>query len=175
MLSIKAGIVVLVLAIASMVIGVQGSLSFAGSARVFVVEFSAGAVSFDLVSWPGQPRPKEAVYRLRFDYSSTFLRMNQPFAEKLRERSWPHVEHANEVFLGSIAVGWPAISHSILVIPIWPYLMLVVAYQFRLARRRRQRDTWILAGKCGSCGYDMRGSSSRCPECGAEPGRSSAT
>ena len=34
----------------------------------------------------------------------------------------------------------------------------------RLRRRRAVR--WVEAGRCASCGYDLRASAERCPECG---------
>jgi hypothetical protein len=52
-------------------------------------------------------------------------------------------------------------SHLLLMIPtgIAPALSL-----FSLWRRRRRE----IKGRCGACGYDLRASPLRCPECGAE-------
>ena len=36
-----------------------------------------------------------------------------------------------------------------------------------LAYRREQRRKRIAAGRCVACGYDLRASKGRCPECGA--------
>jgi hypothetical protein len=60
-------------------------------------------------------------------------------------------------------------------VPFW-MLMLVLAAPFacwtilplRRARRSLRRRR---LGLCAACGYDLRGSQSRCPECGAEAGR----
>jgi len=37
-----------------------------------------------------------------------------------------------------------------------------------MARRRSRRER-LLPGHCRACGYDLRGSGGRCPECGHEP------
>jgi hypothetical protein len=38
-----------------------------------------------------------------------------------------------------------------------------------LIRRRRRRRRRLAAGLCVACGYDLRASPGRCPECGATP------
>jgi len=50
--------------------------------------------------------------------------------------------------------------------PLWPIAMVAAILPFYfltrfLVRRRRAR-----AGKCHSCGYDLRATPGRCPECG---------
>lgn len=49
---------------------------------------------------------------------------------------------------------------AILPLMIWPLTALV-----RSTRRRRR----VAAQKCAQCGYDMRATPDRCPECGAVP------
>jgi hypothetical protein len=38
-----------------------------------------------------------------------------------------------------------------------------------LLRRRRRRRELVAAGRCHACGYDLRATPDRCPECGAVP------
>jgi hypothetical protein len=54
--------------------------------------------------------------------------------------------------------------------PYWPAIVLcavlptVVANRALTVRRRRRR------GECATCGYDLRATPHRCPECGAVSG-----
>ena len=55
---------------------------------------------------------------------------------------------------------WMGIPHAAIIVPfsILPALLII-----RLGRQRRRR----LRGQCRHCGYDLRASPERCPECGA--------
>jgi hypothetical protein len=62
-----------------------------------------------------------------------------------------------------------------LVLPLWFLATGAAAVPtgrllWRLAARRKVR-----LGLCPSCGYDLRGTPDRCPECGAVPARKAAT
>ena len=43
---------------------------------------------------------------------------------------------------------------------------ILPAWWARELHRRRQRKRWRASGACTSCGYDLRESPGRCPECG---------
>jgi hypothetical protein len=54
-------------------------------------------------------------------------------------------------------------------IPLWPAVFLSAAFPTWVwLRRRRQRlaKRWVERGLCVACGYDLRASPDRCPECG---------
>ncbi|HEY7118297.1 MAG TPA: hypothetical protein VH475_17040 [Tepidisphaeraceae bacterium] len=59
-----------------------------------------------------------------------------------------------------------------LLVPYW--LLLVVfgapAVIRLLSRGHRRRAARVAAGLCPACGYDLRATPQRCPECGHEPG-----
>jgi hypothetical protein len=54
----------------------------------------------------------------------------------------------------------------IIKIPLWPIALVTgVLPTLRFQRYRRERRAW-LGGHCAHCGYDLRASPERCPECG---------
>ncbi len=56
-------------------------------------------------------------------------------------------------------------SGSVLILPLWiPTVLFGILPTIALVRLRRHRRRQKL-GLCGKCGYDLRGSTDRCPEC----------
>lgn len=56
-----------------------------------------------------------------------------------------------------------------IVLPFWfllPMTLLLPGLWYGLHRRQTRR---LAAGKCAACGYDLRATPERCPECGAVP------
>jgi hypothetical protein len=65
--------------------------------------------------------------------------------------------------IGAIRFGLSPLPFLLLILPlIW---MISFVHDRRLRRQRRQ------AGQCVECGYDLRATPQRCPECGTVPAR----
>jgi hypothetical protein len=56
-------------------------------------------------------------------------------------------------------------------VPHWFVLLLCLPFPLLWFRRFWRRRYRVQHGLCLSCGYDLRGSAGKCPECGAEIGR----
>jgi hypothetical protein len=61
-------------------------------------------------------------------------------------------------------------SYAHVIAPHWFLLLLLTTPVALTLRRRILRARAIRAGLCGKCGYDLRGSPLRCPECGTSTG-----
>src|SRR5205085_5910257 len=62
--------------------------------------------------------------------------------------------------------GWQGISGWIASFPCWvvcSFFAIAPALRFRAWRRRRRM---LVEGTCQTCGYDLRATPGRCPECG---------
>jgi hypothetical protein len=73
--------------------------------------------------------------------------------------------------LGASAAGWVLLVFLFSFFNVWLFLGLTAALGavvFVKDRKQRQRQHWLDTGCCGNCGYDMRGTPDRCPECGRD-------
>jgi hypothetical protein len=68
------------------------------------------------------------------------------------------------VTIGPIAFQFP--PSQFVTVPLWPWVLLAAllpAWRLHLHRRKRRR---LCRGLCPICGYDLRATHDRCPECG---------
>jgi hypothetical protein len=66
----------------------------------------------------------------------------------------------------STAVIPTAVSHMAFVVPLWAATLVCILPPTGIAIRGLRRWRRWRGGKCLCCGYDLRGSEGRCPECG---------
>jgi hypothetical protein len=67
--------------------------------------------------------------------------------------------------------GWSAPSSGTsLIVPYWSLCVAAPATPAAVARSRMRRWRRRRSGRCVECGYDLRGTPERCPECGAARG-----
>ena len=73
--------------------------------------------------------------------------------------------------LAGCAAGWVLLVFIFSFFNIWLFIGLVAALAavvFYKDQQQRRRQHWLDTGCCGACGYDLRGTPDRCPECGRE-------
>ena len=66
---------------------------------------------------------------------------------------------------GSLTLGSAACS--VTSVPFWAVIVVTLALPVSALRRRLRDRRWIREGRCRACGYDLRATRGRCPECGA--------
>jgi hypothetical protein len=86
------------------------------------------------------------------------------------------------VFWNAFGFGWKSHADSIIrtwqfAVPHWFLVLLLAAMPaWWVLRWRRERESRRRAerGLCLHCGYDLRATPQRCPECGVEAGEGSS-
>ena len=126
-------------------------------------------------------------HRIQFSYMTGLPEQVRAYLARLRVGSSPRtlkLTTGDMVFRydppphSVLAFGWesrpspstPTIWFRRVTVPyafVIPVFALPAAISLTRSFRRRRR---IRTGRCVACGYDLRDSSVRCPECGLEPG-----
>jgi hypothetical protein len=77
-----------------------------------------------------------------------------------------------DVTISPTSVGNGIIKARNILVPYWSLLVptaIPALVWLMLLKKRRKRNGRLAKGLCLRCGYDLRATPQRCPECGAEP------
>jgi hypothetical protein len=95
----------------------------------------------------------------------------EPLPASEFEEGWPVPLETRRTFMGFAylsATLYGAVTTRIYIVPLWPVTLLTALAPARYWLGDRKRR-WRASGFCSSCGYDLRATPDRCPECGAIP------
>jgi hypothetical protein len=67
------------------------------------------------------------------------------------------------------AFGVPGVRFLLLRVPLWVIAVLAAPLPAVALRQRYRRWRWKRTNRCLNCGYDLRFTTGRCPECGELP------
>ena len=129
----------------------------AGTTRVAALTHGKGGVAFSVIDVPADPLLHGALWH------------DEPpsYAEDVGRLPTPW-QAAGFMFVpqmpGATERGWAV------AVPLWFLLLLFGARPaWQLLRGRRERSRRSRLGLCARCGYDLRATPGRCPECGITP------
>lgn len=128
----------------------QAAASTKGGLVVFVSAIPAGP------EWGGSVR---AVTTASSDIEDVYGHVFGPTA--VRNSLWGFKLAGGTFTIGSQTPGYHA-----LLVPHWAVALPLAVPPLVWARGRLRRRRWAKQGRCRHCGYDLRGSPERCPECG---------
>jgi hypothetical protein len=159
-----------VLCIAASLLGVQsyrvGRLAYWSHPRK---EIQAGTARGELwVYWAAEP-PGAVRGQLGF--------RTEQFTAPVAARDWGYGPRAIPYLfdVAGFAAGSgpyatvPGRSAGVVIVPCWAVALLTLLPPLLWCHRRRQAKRRSGANLCQACGYDLRATPDRCPECGAVP------
>jgi hypothetical protein len=133
-----------------------------GNGRSLLFQTDRGGFQISWGKHTASPRPFDGSYWPQIS-GEHFSLNGQPFSSVTSDARWLSIQHlpinlaANSPMNEDITSVFGPIWFLVLLAAILPAVWLV------LAVRRRSRGT---PGFCRKCGYDLRASPERCPECG---------
>ena len=99
---------------------------------------------------------------------------DSPERSVLRSRPWGWLgfDFGRERLVGKFSVsgGWVVVTERVWTVPLWLLLLASAVPTVRYFWCNRRSRRWSTAGRCPTCGYDLRATPDRCPECGTAAG-----
>jgi hypothetical protein len=115
----------------------------------------------------GAEQTKLTVPGFSCSYPNGWWKFNYPVAPPPRQHWWEHLGIFVRLDRGLRWGMSPGIgSHTYLGAPYWLLFGLTVAAPALRGLRWWKRRRRFQEGRCGNCGYDLRETPDRCPECG---------
>jgi hypothetical protein len=69
-----------------------------------------------------------------------------------------------------VCICWPSVFWGALIVGIFGLCFVEGVQGWRRLQQENLRVDRVATGCCPACGYDLRATPERCPECGAVPG-----
>lgn len=130
------------------------------------IKVSSGSIGFFSHHLP-IPASENNRWQISWDIDSAHdLRLSPPQGSFPYSREWTFFGFGWQNY-GADALGrnHPLATFKSAVVPL-PVLLAVVLLAIYFIGRRHRKTARLDAGQCPTCGYDLRASPDRCPECG---------
>jgi hypothetical protein len=147
------------------------SISWSDGSRFGSLISSGGRINFTFSDWE-----KKTAWNPGISFSSGIRRASPPHWERVDEsfqrRRWLGFEWTDSLYPLSdskTSLSFRMPTYRLIAAPYWAVSGLLAALLIRPVLTLVRRRARLRSGLCPNCGYDLRESPSRCPECGRTP------